>query len=245
VNTERDISEAMTSLFQLTLRTLDVDAARAFYAALLGRSELHIVQLHEQAVARGARPHWLGYLDVADVDRATAAFVERGATALGPKWVNPEGLEAAVMRDPGGAIVALARKAGGAHGNGVPHAPAGPEVVWYLLNTADLERAKANYGELFGWEFKPSVDLGSLGVLHPFAWERGAAPVGAMSDISGRPGVHPHWLFHFRVDALGRALDLVRDSGGLVLGPFTLPSGEGFAVCDDPQGATFAIRQER
>src|SRR4051794_39161194 len=91
------------------LRTTDIPAARAFYAAVLGKNHAEIFQLHEQALARGARPHWLGYLDVGEVDAMASAFGARGATPLGPKWVNPQGLEAAVVRDPGGAVVALAK----------------------------------------------------------------------------------------------------------------------------------------
>ena len=139
------------------------------------------------------------------------------------------------MRDPGGAIVALAKP-----GPGGPLP--GPQIAWYSLNTADVQRAKANYGELFGWAFAPQEDLGSLGGFHPFAGERGAPLVGSMSDIAGREGVHPHWLFHFRVRALGPAVEAVKGAGGKVFGPFTLPSGEQLAICDDPQGAAFAIR---
>jgi predicted enzyme related to lactoylglutathione lyase len=229
----------MTPFFHVQLRTMDVDAARRFYAAMLGERVLDIVQLHERAVARGAPSHWLGYLDVGDVERAAAAFTRRGATALGPKWVNPEGLEAAVMRDPGGAIVALAKP---------PARMAlrtGADVTRYELNTADVEGAKVTYGELFGWAFETPVDLGALGVLHPFAWERGGPIVGSMSDIGARPGVHAHWLFHLRVAALDAAVEAVRASGGKVLGPIDLPTGERIAVCDDPQGAAFALREAR
>lgn len=226
----------MTRFFHSTLRTSDVEAARAFYESVLGPVALDIVQLHEQAVARGARPHWLGFLDVDEVDRAAAAFAQRGATALGPKWVNPKGLEAAVMRDPGGAIVALAKP---------PFSMRAQEprpVVWHLLNTADVKRAQADYGELFGWEFGAPVDLGSLGVSHPFAWERGGAPVGSITGIGARPGVHPHWLFHWGVASLDAAMEAVRTGGGVVIGPVTLPSGERVAVCDDPQGAAFGLQ---
>ena len=62
-----------------------------------------------------------------------------------------------------------------------------------------------------------------------------------MMDIAGRPGVHPHWLFHFRVPALEPAMDAVRAGGGVVLPPVTLPGGARVAVCDDPQGAAFAL----
>jgi predicted enzyme related to lactoylglutathione lyase len=231
----------MRRFFQLTLRTLDVDAARAFYTTLLGEVPLEIVPLHEQAVARGARPHWLGFLDVGDVDRAADAFCARGATPLAKKWVNPKGVEAAVLRDPGGAVIALAKPAT----DGRAAEARGPEVVWYELNTANVEQAKTSYGELVGWAFDEPVALGEHGVLHPFAWCAGGAPVGSMSDLAGRPGVHAHWLFHLRVDSLTRAMDAVQRANGVVIGPIALPNGDQVAVCDDPQGAAFAIRQLR
>lgn len=233
----------MSRFFQLTLRTTDVDAARAFYAAFLGDAALHAVQLHEQARARGAVPHWLGYVDVDDVDRASAAFVRRGASSLGPKWVNPQGLEAAVLRDPGGAIVALAKPSPEArtHADGL-----GPQVAWHVLNTPELERARTNYFELFGWASASSpIDAGRSGVFHPFAWQPGGPVVGAMAELRGRPDVHPHWLFFMRVAALAAALDAVRAGGGTVVGPFALPDGAQIAACEDAQGAAFGLLSDR
>jgi predicted enzyme related to lactoylglutathione lyase len=235
-----DAPTPMTRFFRYQLRTTDVDGARAFYAAVLGDGDANIVRLHEQAIARGAPPHWLGFLDVGEVDPVATAFVARGATPLAPKWRHPEGFEAAVMRDPGGAVVALAKplaRGGGGGGASVSTASVG----WHLLHTADVERAKANYRDLFGWEFKESLDLGGLGVFHPFAWEPGGSPVGSMSDVSTRPGVHPHWLFHVRVPAFEPALDAVRAGGGLVVASIAPPGGDRIAVCDDPQGAAFAL----
>lgn len=235
----------MRRFFRYTLRTLDVDAARAFYAAVLGPAvdagRLDIVPLHEQALARGARPHWLGWLEVDEVDPALAAFVERGAMRLSPTWVNPQGIQAATLRDPGGAVLALA-KPPKSETQSAP-GPSGPTVLWHLLNTNEVERARAHYSELFGWAFEPPQDLGPLGVFHPFAWERSGPPVGSLSDIASRPGVHPHWLFHFQVPALGPAVDAVRARGGTVVTDLTLPGGERLAVCDDSQGAAFALRE--
>jgi hypothetical protein len=233
----------MKRLFRIQLRTRDVEAARAFYAAVLRGSAFHVVQLHEEAVARGARPHWLGFLDVGDVDRAAAAFVQRGATQLGPKWVNPEGLEAAIVRDPGGALIALAKQPDRARAETAGARGADAHVIWHELNTVDVERAKANYKELFGWEFKEPFALEGVGVLQSFAWEHGGEPVGSMCDIAGRRGVHPHWLFHLRVAAFEPAANAVREAGGVVVASVTLPSGDRVAICDDPQGAAFAIRE--
>jgi predicted enzyme related to lactoylglutathione lyase len=237
----------MTRFFRYDLRTTDVAGARAFYTAVLGNEDARIFQLHEQAIARGARPHWLGYIQVDDVDSTAAAFVARGAMHLGPKWVNPEGLEAAIMRDPGGAVVALAKPPPAQRL--VPNASApgtsATEVGWRLLHTADVEGAKATYGELFRWAFKPPLDLGSLGIFHEFSWKPGEPPTGAMSDVSQRRGVHPHWLFHFDVPALEPALDAVHAAGGIVVARVLVPSGDHIAVCDDPQGAAFALRAPR
>lgn len=229
----------MPRFFRYQLRTTDVEAAHAFYARVLGVDDSTIVPLHEQARARGARAHWLGFVDVtpSELDAASAALVARGAQPLGPKWVNPEGLEAAVLRDPGGAVVALARppRQSKNDGNGAH------DIAWHMLNTTDVEHAKINYGEQLGWHFFEPLRLEEGGVLHPFAWHHGGEQVGAFYDIAGRPDVHPHWLFHFRVASLATALETVKRAGGLAIGPLTLPNGDVIAVCDDPQGAAFAL----
>jgi predicted enzyme related to lactoylglutathione lyase len=223
----------MTRFCRIELRTTDVPAARLFYRALLGDDGAVIVPLPAEAIVRGARPHWLGHLGVADVESVAQDFVAQGATRLGPTRPTAAGAAVAILRDPGGAVVALATPRS---------APVRADVVWHSLNTADLARASGSYCALMGWQLATPIDLGPLGRHHPFAWSPGGASVGAMADIAGRPGVHPHWLFHFRVGALEPAMAAVRAAGGLVLDPLTLPNGARVAVCDDPQGAAFALQ---
>jgi uncharacterized protein len=225
----------MTRFCRFELRTTDVAAARAFYSRLLGEEGADIVPLPEEAAARGARPHWLGHLGVEDAERAANAFVKLGATRLGPTRRTADGGEVAIVRDPGAAVVALATP---------PSRPVRADVVWQVLNTSDLERATSSYRELFGWRFAAPLDLGALGLFHPFSWNPDGASVGSVAAITQRPGVHPHWLFHFRVAALDPALATVRAAGGLVLEPTVLPGGERIAVCDDPQGAAFALQED-
>jgi predicted enzyme related to lactoylglutathione lyase len=226
----------MTRFWRFELRTTDADAARAFYTGILGHDRAVIWPLHEQALARGARPHWLGHLGTEDVERAAADFVERGAMRLGPTRPMGDGGQAAVLRDPGGAVVALATPS-----PSIVAADVG--VVWHVLNTNDVARAMANYCELFGWELTDRVDLGAQGAFQQFAWRAGGPSVGAIGDIASRPGVHPHWLFFFEVDALEPAIASTRAAGGVALDPIVLPSGERACVCDDPQGAAFALRE--
>ncbi len=228
----------MTKFCRIELRTTDADAARTFYARILGHDRAVIWPLHEQALARGARPHWLGHIGVEDVERATAAFVERGATQLGPTRPTAYGGQAAVLRDPGGAVVAVATPP-------AANVPTSVEAVWHVLNTNDVTRAAANYRDLFGWEVSDRVERSAEVSFCPFAWDGGGVTVGAFADIDGRPGVHPHWLFFFEVDALDPAIAATRAAGGLVLEPVVMPSGERVCVCDDPQGAAFALRERR
>jgi len=222
----------MAKFCHLALRTTDADAARAFYSKVLGHDRAEIWPLHEQALARGARPHWLGHLEVRDVEGATAAFVDRGAMRLGPAQPTGDGGQTAVLRDPGGAIVAVSTP---------PLSSASVAAAWYLLNTPDAAKALVNYHELFGWEVQERVEIPPHGAFHPFAWQAGGPSVGGITDITGMPERHPHWLFFFRVDALDPAIAAARGAGGLVLDPIVLPSGERACVCDDPQGAAFAL----
>ena len=226
----------MARFVRYELRTTDVAAARAFYETVLGEGAggADIVPLPEAAAARGAPPHWMGHLGVGDDERAAAAFVALGATRLGPTRPTDGGGQVAIVRDPGGAVVALATTTA---------SPARAGVVWHQLNTTDLARTTAGYCGLFGWQLTERLDLGAHGVHQQFAWDASGASVGWFTDIAGRPGRHPHWLFHFRVAALEPAVAAVRAARGLVLGPFVLPGGERLAVCDDPQGAAFALRE--
>ena len=55
--------------------------------------------------------------------------------------------------------------------------------------------------------------------------------------------MHPHWLLQIRIAALELAVKAVKATGGLVASELTLPTGERLAICDDPQGAAFSLRE--
>jgi predicted enzyme related to lactoylglutathione lyase len=222
------MSSARFSRF--VLRTTDAGAATAFYDAVLqGRGD-GIFPLHEGAIARGARPHWLGLIGVGELGGAEAVaarFIERGAMRFAPPGTS----DFVVLRDPGGAVVAVA--------DGTAVSSAG--VLWHQLNTQDPARAGANYAALFGWSPNDEADLGPLGRHRRFSFARGEPDVGIISDVAGRPGVHTHWLFFFGVPSLDGAVDAVRAHQGTIVGVVTMPNGVRVGVCDDPQGAAFGL----
>jgi predicted enzyme related to lactoylglutathione lyase len=220
------------------LRTTDAQAARGFYDDLLGPSFwegcVSVTALPPQAAARGAPAHWLGHIGVDDVVGAMLHFVERGATQLGPA-PRAGAAERVVLRDPNGAIVALA--------------PLGTDaregrVAWHVLCARDEATAFATYADLFGWTSCGTVDLGAERGRHvSFTWDEHTGAVGSISNLACRPYVHPQWLFFFPTTDLDESLARVRDSGGRALPTFTTAEGSLVAPCDDPQGAAFALIQ--
>jgi predicted enzyme related to lactoylglutathione lyase len=219
----------MASRFCLyELRTTDVSAANAFYAEVLERTDLTIRELPVAARARGAPAHWLGYLSTAEVGGAIVALQRwnaHGAMPVGARVGN-----GAVVRDPGGAMLALTDSA--------ELVDAG--VALHVLQTPEASRAAQIYVELFGWVLTERFELGPT-AFQPFAWRSGEPNAGAIADLAGRPGVHPQWQFFFAVRSLDAALATVRKHRGVVIGPTELPDGRRVAACDDPQGAAFGL----
>lgn len=214
---------------RVVLRTLDVPAARDFYAALFGGPPVEpVVEVPAAARARGAPPSWLVYLGVDDVDAALEAF---GGVALGPVLRDPEG-DTALTRDPGGAVV------------GLTTAPATPtRAVLSVLNTPAVAACRAAYERLMGWSFGEPAELGGVRLV-PFAVRPGGPVVGALADTAGRPGVHPAWNLHFPVEDLEGAVARVEAAGGLHLPVFELADRR-VVACDDPWGAAFSLDAPR
>jgi predicted enzyme related to lactoylglutathione lyase len=213
-------------------RARDVLAARAFYGAVLGDAEIAILPLPEPAAARRAPAHWLGAIELDDIEQALVRLLACGATLVGPVQRDARGAFATV-RDAGGALLALITPAA------APRRPVA--VVWSHLDARDAHATFGVYSALFGWQPTELIDFGHAGRVAAFAWEEGGLSVGSYSDTATRPSVHPQWLYQFRVDDLESAVQAVRAQGGVVLGDVTSPNRGRVVVCDDPQGGAFAI----
>ncbi|MEY4577379.1 MAG: hypothetical protein RL701_2082 [Pseudomonadota bacterium] len=220
----------MSSRFcRYELRTTQVNAATEFYAALLGRRDLIIRELPASARTRGAPAHWLGYLSTAELGGSLVTLQrwnQHGAMPVGARVGD-----GAVVRDPGGAMLALTDSA--------ELVDAG--VALHVLQTPHASRAAQSYVELFGWVLTDQFELASSGSFQQFAWRAGEPNAGAIGDSAGQRGVHPQWQYFFAVESLAAALTCVREHGGEVIGPTELPDGRRIAACDDAQGAAFGL----
>jgi predicted enzyme related to lactoylglutathione lyase len=197
-----------------------------------------LMELPEEARKNGARPAWVGYVHVEDVDaKADEVKKKGGAVHRAPDDIPGVG-RFAVVADPQGAAFLLFKNAGGPDRPAV--APGTPgHVGWHELHATERESAFAFYAGLFGWTKGEAHDMGPVGVYQLFA--TGGLPVGGMmTKMEGMP--RPFWLYYFNVDSIDAAVGRVTDAGGKVMnGPQQVPGGIWIAQCTDSQGAMFAL----
>lgn len=248
------------------LMTIDPDAAAQFYEPVTGWSisgqaapeasgidYRHItradgggnggvLRLSEDMVRHGARPCWMGYLYVADVDAEAAEIVEEGGQVLMPAMDLPVG-RIAMVTDPQGIPIYIM----------TPVPPPGMEdvesdvydrravghVSWNELYTPDLEGAKAFYAKHFAFEFNSSMPMGDMGD-YCFIDHKGEG-IGAVMQTPPHVPM-PGWNYYIRVADINEAAAMVKTKGGHVLnGPMEVPGGDWIINGMDPQGAAFSL----
>lgn len=205
------------------LRTTDAPGATAFYDAVLGHHGDAVYPLHENARARGARPHWIGRVATDDPETLGGRLLADGGERLGPL---PGG--GFILRDPGGALLGI----------GAEPTPSVAGVVFHVLRSRDADAAAARYTAACGWAFDPTGPAG----YRTFAWSPGGPAVGALAGVEHEPHVHPHWLYFFGVASVDAAAATARARGATLL-PLGELGGRRFVVGDDPQGAAFGLME--
>lgn len=233
------------------LVTTDVAGAASFYDRVLGwraeelqpgytafrRRDGALVAgtfaLTEEQVAAGARPGWLTYVAVADVDARLARVEDLGGVVLsGPTDIPGAGRTATIM-DAQGASLALWQADGFAGAEVVNEVEA---WTWNDLTTDDPAGAAPFYEGLFGWEIREIP--GTAGAV----WSIGLDGRGIGNVMRPAPGADaPAWNVYFGVTSVGAALEHVAVADGeRVAGPIDVPAGR-FATALDPLGAAFSL----
>jgi hypothetical protein len=241
------------------LHTFDSDSAAAFYAGVLGWSTNDaavpgrrytlvsagdapvggLLEKPANSFADGAKPAWVGYIGVDDLDTYSKRVEQAGGMVHRAAEDIPGVGRFAVVADPQGAIFVLFQPNAQMAQSEVPPAAKPGSVAWHELIAADWPSAFAFYAGLFGWSKADAIDMGSAGVYQIFT--AGSAPIGGMMAPMG-PAAGSRWLFYFRVAGIEAAMALVKQHGGTVVdGPSPVPGGEQIAHCLDPQGAMFGM----
>jgi predicted enzyme related to lactoylglutathione lyase len=248
------------------LITPDPDAAARFYGAVVGwrivghsdpaaggmdyrmieRSDGGnaggVLKLTAEMQQGGARPCWLGYLHVEDVDAAVAAITADGGQVRMPATSIEVG-RIAMVTDPQGAPFYVMK----------PVPPAGKEdmasdvfapmdaqhVRWNELSTSDPEAAITFYRRHFGWTQEGEMDMGAMG-KYSFIQHDGVG-IGA---VMRKPEQVPVslWTYYVGVDDIDASVRAIEAGGGRVVhGPMEIPGGEFSLNGIDPQGAHFGL----
>jgi predicted enzyme related to lactoylglutathione lyase len=241
------------------LLTKDADAAQSFYGAVVGWTygdsgqpgmDYRIINAADTSIGgmmaitpemegHGARPAWLGYITVDDVDTSVAGIVKAGGRVLMQAMDIPDIGRFALVADPQGAPFYVMRPIG----EGTSYAfafdtPREGHCAWNELVTSDQAAAWKFYGEQFGWVKDGDMAMGPMGsydfIRHDFM-------VGAM--MKGTPEMGPpHWNQYFRVPDIDVAKTTIEAKGGKVInGPMEIPGGEFAMNGIDPQGAHFGL----
>jgi len=175
-------------------------------------------------------PHWLGHVQVANVDETLEkAKAAGGRIAFGPMDM-PEVGRFAIIVDPQDAFLAAYQPAG----EGPQH---GGVFVWDELGTQDVDGAARFYHEVFGWTTR---DMGAeYGGYRIF--QSGETQIGglmAMPDTS-RPS---QWVPYVAADDVDATVAEAKGLGATVVAePMDVPAVGRIAVLIDPQGAAFGL----
>ena len=124
------------------------------------------------------------------------------------------------------------------------YAPGTPS--WAELSTTDEAGALAFYGALFGWEDEPN-EMGPNWYYHmQKAQGHYACSIYQQGEEERSQNVPPHWNTYFTVENAESAIAAISQNGGqVVFGPMDVFEAGRMAMCQDPQGAHFAIWQPK
>lgn len=195
-----------------------------------------MMPLSGEMLSGGAKPGWLFYVGVDDVDATLARLRELGGSVhMGP--IDMEGVgRMAMVADPQGIPFYVMRGASDEASTAFDPATPG-KCAWNELNTSDQAAADAFYADLFGWRYPDAMPMGELGEYR-FV-EAGGRTIGAtMNNPPDSPP--PAWQFYFRTPDIEAAVERVTAGGGTVhYGPAEVPGGDRIIVASDPHGVLF------
>jgi predicted enzyme related to lactoylglutathione lyase len=238
------------------LMTTDAAGAKRFYGAVtgwsfedLGPADAPYVRLMAGEVgaggllpltpemqAGGARPAWVGYIAVDDVDAYAKKVTEAGGAIYKAPADIPGVGRFAMAADPGGAAFVLFKPS--IDGPALPHLPAEAGLFqWRELMAENGEAAFAFYSKLFGWKKGEAHDMGPMGLYQLFTDGKSDDAIGGM--MTKPPFVpRPVWNYYVRVESVTAAAARAKAAGGTVNnGPMQVPDGNWVFQGLDPQGA--------
>ena len=220
--------------------TTDMEAAKAFYAEVVGwgtqdasmpgmpytlftaggASVSGLMDLPEDARKSGLRPSWLGYVGVDDVDAAADRIKRLGGAVHVPPTDIPNISRISVAVDPQMATIALFKWLDGGQEQPADTERTGPRRL--------ARAARRRLGEGVGL-LQPSCSAGRKRTPTPARSARiSCSPPEDRRSAACSPSLPmepvPFWLYYFNVGDIDEAVKRVKAGGGQILdGPIEVP----------------------
>lgn len=193
-------------------------------------------------VLGGAKPAWLFYIGVDDVDAAVATVTANGGSVQMPAFDMAGVGRMALVADPQGVPFYVMR--------GAVDQPSGAwsrtgmgKCNWNELATPDPDAARAFYAAVSGWTYPERMTMpDGMGdyVFHDVGGGAGGERIGA--SMRNADGQAPGWTFYFRAPDIDAAAAAIVANGGAVhAGPMEVPGGDLIVVASDPEGVGFGV----
>lgn len=233
--------------------SMPADASGNYFIARLGGGDVGAVSSPMGEAPPQAM--WNSYVWVESADDTAAKVRDAGGAVLSEPFDVMGAGRMAVCADREGAVFCLWQAA---EHRGAQVVNEAGSLNFNILNTRDLEGAKAFYGAVFGWELlglNGGAVMWALPGYGSFLDELNPGSVEGMAEMGAPEGfenvvaginqlgseeaeVPPHWGVTFAVDDADATADRTKELGGTVLvEPFDAPWTR-MTVIADPQGAT-------
>ena len=226
----------------------DLEAASRFYSELFG---WEIQDLGEEAghysmASKGGKqvaalspaqdpgpPRWTTYVNVDDLDAVAKSAEASGGTVIVPPMDVMNAGRMAIFQDTTGAFVAAWQPQEHIGAQLVNEAGA---FIWSELSTSDLEKSKAFYSDVFGWNWGGADEYAEATVS-------GRTIAGVMPRRPDMPADVPDmWLVYFGTDDVDADTKRAKDLGAtIVVEPMDIPGTGRFSVLMDPESSAFAL----
>jgi len=183
---------------------------------------------------------WLSYLSVPDVDAAVAEVTAAGGKTLYAPTDLADAARVAVVSDPQGAALGLARLLGGDPDD--PPQPRRQHFFWMEYLAEDASKATEFYKGIIGYQV--SEDDRSAGPDYFILRRDGRSRAGLFQIPPGHEKLKPNWLPYVLVDDPTALAARVAGLGGSVILPprQEIRSGS-LAIVADPAGGALALQR--
>lgn len=245
------------------LITADPEGAKAFYETVVGWSMTTgagddnnygfitgpdggmtggVMPLTHAMASDGARPGWLGYIGVDNVDTSAAAIKAAGGKILmAPRDIAMAGRVAMVADCCGAPFYVMTPNPppGGGESTAFASKPNPGHCGWNELLASDAAKSAAFYSSQFAWTLPDPMDMGPMGKYQFIAHDDVT-----MGAIMTKPDMlpAPAWCFYFWTDSITAAIPRITAAGGHVVnGPHEVPGPLWVVQAVDPQGIMFAL----